>query len=210
MYTATNTLVDDISKYYDNTDLDTIQDADRRRNKVMQYVNRARDEIWWWRAWAWTWTSASITMSGGEASRPSKFSQVGTHGGLFDGNGHPWTEINWQEMQTLRNRAGTVNDKLFAVGTTIQVPNTASSQEFTIVYRLAPTLLSYGESLSPLPEHFGHALLLGSVARLKEEEGDDRQIWRNDFLRALSRAMMTERETGSRVLQMPNAVGGKW
>jgi hypothetical protein len=210
VYTETGTLVDDISKYYDNTDLDTVQDAARRRNKLLQFVNRARDEIWWWRSWPWTWTSTTLTMSSGEASRPADFAQVGTHGGMYDANGRPWVEINWQDMQTLRKRNVRVNDRLFSVGSNIQIPNTGSSQQFTFIYRQVPTNLTYGADIDPVPSHFGHALLLGSVARMKEEEGDPRSIWRDDFLRALSRAMMTERETASRPLQMPMAVGGKW
>ncbi len=53
-------------------------------------------------------------------------------------------------------------------------------------------------------------MLLGTVARLKEEEGDPRPLWREDFLRAMRRAMQTERESASRVQQMPMAVGRKW
>jgi hypothetical protein len=218
VYTETTTLVDDISLYYDNTDLDTVQDPTRRRNKILQFVNRARDEIWWYRPWPWTLTYTTLIMVAGQANVPPNFSEVGPRGGLYDAaQGRPWVQINYQEMVTLRERTVRVNDKLFAVGPnldtgvqSIVIPNTGSSEEFKLVYRMLPLNLAYGDDIEPLPSHFGHALLLGAVARMKEEEGDPRPLWRQDFLQALSRAMMTERETSSRPGQMPMAVGRKW
>jgi len=213
MYATTKALVDDILPYYDNTDADNVPDATVRQAKVMAFVNRVRDELWWWRDHRWTYTSSTVTMSSGEATFPTSFAQMGSFGGLFSqGSGIPWVEVNWQEMQTLRKRGMRTQSKLYAIGTTIQIPNTSSSETLDIVYRLAPTTLTYGQGIAftPMPSHFIRALLLGTVARLKEEEGDTRDIWREDYLRAVSDAFKVERETSSRAFQMPQAVGGMW
>ena len=217
MYSETGTLVDDISKYYDNTDLSTVQDATLRQGKIMQFVNRVRDEIWWMRPWTWTQQEDTVTMSSGIGGLPADFGTIGPQCGLYDqANGRPWTQINFQEMQTLRKRHVRVNDRLVAIGVdgaggpAALIPNTGSSEVFDLVYKARPLMLSYSDDILPMPTHFGQALLLGVVARLKEEEGDPRPLWREDYMRALSRAMVTEREAGSRPAQMPMAVGRKW
>jgi hypothetical protein len=155
-------------------------------------------------------SSDTLVMSGGEASLPSDFGRVSYEGYLIGPNGgSPWVEISWQDMTYLRARTLDQSKRLYAVGSVLQIPNVGNNDSFTLAYQtVAPTVADAGSAIG-FPAVFGEALLLGTVMKLKEEEGDQRQIWRVDYQSAIARAASVWSKT-SRPTRMPMTVGGMW
>lgn len=213
MYAATQAIVNDLAKIYDNTDMATVSDATVRQNKYVSILSRVYYELWFRRDWRWTYASTDpLTMSSGSASLPTGFTSIGGHGGLYDSVGNPWRFIAYQDMESLRERSVAVNEKLFSIGpSTVLIPNTGSSEAFRFVYRTKPAAFSYvsNTTLAPMPVHFTMALLLGCAAAMKQEEGDPRMDLQLAYARALSNAMKAEGGMGAAQV-LPMAIGGKW
>jgi hypothetical protein len=202
-----DTMVADIIANYDNTETTTLQNPTTRTARIVSYMQRAAEELWYHRAWPFAMDLEALVMSGGEASLPTDFARVGPEGALLDPNGKPWVEIAFQDMAYLRTRGLRQADHLFCIGSKVQVVNVASTQTFTLVYQLvAPTIATGGTTGFPIP--FSHAFLLGTVMKLKEEEGDAREIWRRDYQMALARATALWTQA-SRPQRMPKTLPGR-
>ena len=104
--------------YYDDTDvLDsgwTIPTAHLKR--VLHYINRAQEEIWYYRPWPWRMANYDFVFTGpGFSPLPENFSNVGPNGLLLDNQGRPWAEISYQDMVVLRKRSTRTQDQLFCI-----------------------------------------------------------------------------------------------
>jgi hypothetical protein len=208
MYTDVDTIVNDIKTIYDNTESASLQNTTARDARILHYLQRSVEDVWFHRAWPFAMASASITMVAGAKALPADFARVSIEGGLFDSNGISWVEISYQDMAYLRGRRLRQQGKLYTVGSTLQVVDVGSTATFTFVYQTqAPIQVAAGDT--GLPQTFGQVLLLGAVAKLKEEEGDTRPIWRADYQQALAK-MGTLYVKASRPQQMPQTVGGMW
>lgn len=205
-------LYDTILAVYENTDAATLVNATVRRARIVHFVQRALEGLWYDRSWPFSMSSATLTMAGGSAARPTDFAGVTGEGGLWDSNGHPWKEIGYQDMAVIRARHVEVTSKMFTVASTVLVPDTTSTSTFTLVYqKMTPELTAYGTSQAvPLPYGFWESLLLGAVALIKYEQGDKRPEWRLDYKDALARQQRLWRNQASRPTRLPITVGGQW
>lgn len=215
MYDDVADIIDTLVAVYDNTDESGVHNATTRRARMLHYVQRTAEELWYHRVWPFTIGSAAIAMVAGVDTLPDDFARVSLEGGLYGpaGNKSPWVEISIQDMLYIRSRVVEQQQRLFAIdGVNVLIPNVGSADSFVLVYqKTAPVLTDGGQSGDPtgFPQPFGEALLLGSVMKLKQEEGDARQHWREDFQRALARcgSLYTKQ---SRVQRMPVTIGGMW
>jgi hypothetical protein len=115
-------LLDAAVSYYDDTD---VVDSgwnltSGHKNRVLHYINRAQEEIWYYRPWPWRMASYDFAIGApnvGKARLPSNFSNVGPNGLFLDVNGEPWAEISYQDMVVLRKRRERTQDHLFCIGT---------------------------------------------------------------------------------------------
>jgi hypothetical protein len=206
MYADVASLVADVISIYDSTETATLQNAAARTARITHYLQRTAEDVWFHRAWPFAMASSSIVMVAGAKALPTDFARVSIEGGLFDANGIAWVEIAYQDMAYLRKRNLNQQSKLYTIGSTIQVVDVGSTATFTLVYqKVAPTMAT----TTGFPQPFGQVLLLGTVAKLKEEEGDARQIWRSDYAAALQK-VGTLYVKASRPQQMPQTIGGMW
>lgn len=214
MYADVDTLVADVISIYDSTETSSLQNLAARTARIVHYLQRTVEDVWFHRAWPFSMASDTLTMTAGEDSLPTDFGRISIEGALFDSNGISWVEIPYQDMQYLRTRGLKQQAKLFAIGSMLQVVDPTSTASFTLVYqKMAPTIaagedMGLGEDIG-FPQSFGQVLLLGTVAKLKEEEGDTRQIWKADYQQALGK-MGTLYQRESRPSQMPQTIGGMW
>lgn len=204
-----DTIVADIVANYDNTDQATYQNPTTREARIRSYMQRAVEDLWYHRSWSFAMTSANVTMVAGEGTIPTTYARIGPEGALLDSNGIPWVEVAYQDMAYLRKRRLRQQDHLFCIGSKVQVVNIASAAIFTLVFQTqAPTIAAAGGTGFPQP--FGQAILLGTVMKLKEEEGDARDIWRRDYQTVLAKVTALWAPGTSRPAKMPMAVGGMW
>lgn len=216
MYTTFDAIVSDILNIYDNTEDTAMQQVTNRTNRVVHYVQRTVEDLWYdTRVWSFTMASDSLTMVAGECAFPDDFAQVSGEGVLLDSDGKPWVEIPYQDMEYIRRKGLEQTNRYYAIGATIKVPNVTSTAGFTLIYqKLAPTVaLGTGSEVlgdAGIPLVFGEAILLGAVTKLKEEEGDARQIWRMDYMKAMSRAASVWSKGRTRPSRMPVTIGGMW
>lgn len=213
MYDDCSDIVDDVIAIYDNTDESGVHNVTTRRARIVHYLQRTMEDLWFHRSWPFSMNSAALVMVAGEDTLPTDFARISYEGCLLGpSSNRPWTEISFQDMAYLRTRQVEQNRKVFAVGSVIQIPNTASTETFTLIYqKVAPTAGYGGQSGDPtgFPLPFGEALLLGTVAKLKAEEGDPRTNWREDYQKAVARAGALWIRA-SRASRMPMTVGGMW
>jgi len=216
MYTTFDAIVSDVLNIYDNTEDTSVQQVTNRTNRILHYIQRTIEDLWYDpRVWSFTMASDILTMAAGESAFPDDFAQVSGEGGLFDANGKPWVEIPYQDMAYLRGRSLEQNSRFYAIGATIRVPNVQSTEGFTLIYqKVAPTAVLVNDNTlladAGFPPVFGEAILLGTVSKLKEEEGDARQTWRMDYMKALSRVASVWSKNRTRVSRMPVTIGGMW
>jgi len=114
-------LMKEAISYYDDTDvIDSGYDPNTsHRKRVLHYINRAQEEIWYYRPWPWRMAEYDFSIGApnvGEASMPGNFSNVGPNGLLLDNQGRPWAEISYQDMVVLRKRSTRTQDQLFCIG----------------------------------------------------------------------------------------------
>lgn len=212
MYDDVADIIDDIISVYDSTDEAAVHNATTRRLRILHYLQRGAEELWYHRSWPFTMASATLNMAAGKASVPTDFARVSYEGMLIGPDGKPWTEINWQDMLYFRERTLEQSRHYFAVTDEILTPNVGSSETFTLLYqKVTPTLTDGGQSGDPtgFPQPFGEALMLSGVVKLKSDEGDARETWRADYLKALARATALWTRA-SRASRMPMTVGGMW
>ena len=202
-----DTMLADIAAHYDNVETSTLQNPTTRTARYVSYMQRAAEELWYHRAWPFAMAVAPITMVAGAVALPTDFARVGPEGAVLDSRGMPWVEISFQDMAYLRTRRLQQAQHLFCIGPTLQVVNVASTETFTIIYQItAPEIATGATTGFPIP--FSHALLLGTVMKLKEEEGDARDIWRRDYFSALAKATALWTQA-SRPQRMPKTVPGR-
>lgn len=216
MYTTFDAIVSDILNIYDNTEDTAVQQVTNRTNRILHYLQRTVEDLWYDpRVWSFTMGSDALTMSGGECAFPDDFAQVSGEGVLVDSGGKAWVEIPYQDMEYIRRKGLEQNSRYYAIGATLKVPVVTSTETYTLIYqKVAPTvaLITGNELLGDagIPPVFGEAILLGAVTKLKEEEGDARQGWRADYMKAVSRAASVWSKGRTRVSRMPVTIGGMW
>lgn len=201
-----------ILTFYENTDAAQLADPTVRRARVVHFMQRAVDGIWYDRAWPFTMTSTALTMVGGQAARPTTFAGVTSEGGLWDSTGTPYKEIDYQDMAVVRARGVEGGRKLFAVGSNVQVSDTGSTETLTLVYQtVSPTVSVYGSTQAfVLPYGFWEVLLLGAVTLIKGELQDVRETWGRQYAVALAKQQRLWKGYASRPRRLPNTVGGMW
>lgn len=211
MYADFSVVIDDVVAQYDNTDGSAVHNSTTRRLRILHYGQRTMEKIWFHRAWPFAMATDTIAMVTGSAALPDDFARISYEGAVFGpGSNVPWVEISWQDMQYLRKRTLDQSKHYYAIGPgLIQIPNVSSSESFTMMYQTVAPALSDSTGIGGLPAPFGEALLLGTVYKLKEEEGDARTMWRNDFNEALARATALWGRS-SRSSRMPMTIGGMW
>lgn len=219
MYTTGKQIVDEVLAYYDNTDASTMQNGESRRARILHYLQRTAEDVWFHRSWPFTVESSQRNFTTGISTVPSNFGQISSEGGLFDLNGRAWVEIAHQDMLYLRMRGVRANDHIYSIGGNagqgtqyIYLPGTALVTSMYLVYQTrTPTIVDdpFGEGYLPFPQPFGEVLLMGTVAKMKGEEGDARQDWKVDYAKALSRVAATYVKR-TRPQMMPQSVGGMW
>ncbi len=212
MYDDVAAIIDDIVAVYDNTDETAVHNVTTRRARILHYVQRTAEELWYHRSWPFSMTSATLVMAAGKADVPTDFARISYEGLLIGPNGKPWTEVNWQDMLYFRERTLEQSKHFFAVTNEILTPNVGSADTFTLLYqKTAPVLTDGGQNGDPtgFPQPFGEALLLGAVVKLKGDEGDVSEVRRADYRAAVARAgALWIRAT--RASRMPMTVGGMW
>lgn len=211
MYTTASAIIDDIVSVYDNTDESGAHNLTTRRARILHYIQRTTEKLWYYRSWPFSMASATVVMVAGEGSLPTDFSRISYEGALLGpGARKPWVEIDFQSMAYMRASRVEQTSRVFAVGSKLQIPDVNNTQSFLLVYQtVAPTQVDDGSAETGLPLPFGEALLLGAVYKLKEEEGDPRPHWRQDFADALGRATALWVKN-NRAQRMPNTIGGMW
>lgn len=239
LFTNYSDLVAKAVSYYDDTDIIdsgwTLPTPHAKR--IYHYVNRAQEEIWYYRPWPWrmaTMDADAISVSNGVAQMPTNFSNVGPNGLFLDQEGRPWAEIGVQDMVVLRKRQERTRDHLFCVGEDatqyddgdigddagvrksgryIMVPNTGETMSGFQVYfeMIAPHVsIDNANDAIGVPPNYHHALLMGTVAKMQEAKGDARSIWRSDFVATLAKMAAENEHLTSRPRQMPVTIGRMW
>jgi hypothetical protein len=201
-----------ILEKYENADPAQLVDITDRWERIVHFAQRSVDEIWYDRAWPFSMATSALAMVGGSAARPSTFAGLSSEGGMWDSSGRVWQEIGYQDMVVIRARHTNTGERLFSVGATVLVPDTASTASFTLAYQAtAPELTAQGTSQPvPLPYAFWQAIVLGAVALLKSESGDQRPQWGLQYQAALARQQRLWRSQATRPLRLPITVGGQW
>jgi hypothetical protein len=223
--------------YYDDTDvIDSGWDmTDQHRKRIQHYINRAQEEIWYYRPWPWR--MAFYDMGGtGEVILPGNFSNVGPNGLLLDREGRPWAEISYQDMVVLQKRRERTQDELFCIGNpskpyNFDLPDASGDtgaysgfrvlavanpdqdlSGFTLYYEMTAPKVTDDKWQFPIdiPNGFHHTLLLGTVAKMQEAKGDGRSIWRSDFVATLAKLAAELEPLQSRMRQMPVTIGRMW
>jgi len=235
-------LMTQAASYYDDADvIDTGWTLPPQHQKrIYHYINRAQEEIWYYRPWSWrmAYYDFTFTDEDGLAELPFNFSNVGPNGLLLDTDGRPWAEIGFQDMVVLRKKRLSTKAELFAVGSdvlgsgvweadggpgtddagvpvttrSIMIPDLANTQQFTLFFEMAAPLVTVDDADNPIgvPRNFHNALLTGTVAKMQEAKGDARSIWRSDFIATLAKIAAEEEHLTSRPRQMPVTIGGMW
>jgi hypothetical protein len=235
-------LMKELISFYDDVDvIDSGYSVPLTHQKrIFHYINRAQEEIWYYRPWPWrmaTYDFSVGTPANGRALLPLNFSNVGPNGLLIGPGEHrPWVEISYQDMVVLRRSALRTKDHLFCIGddnkqwdadapantgTTgvysgaryLLVPDT--SQDFTgfeLLYEMTAPTVTYDVRTQAIgvPAGFHHALMVGSVAKVQEGKGDARSVWRSDFVATLAKLAAELEALQSRPRQMPVTIGRMW
>jgi hypothetical protein len=226
-------LMTQAASYYDDADvIDTgwvlpVQ----HQKRIYHYINRAQEEIWYYRPWSWRMARLSVNFYAGAVQLPLNFSNVGPNGLLFGPENDPWAEISFQDMMVLQQRNMRTQDHLFAVGNAqldgtdevagvpvtfrkLMIPDPAAiaSASFLLLYEMTAPLVTVDDATEEIgiPRNFHNALLMGTVAKMQEAKGDARSIWRSDFIATLAKIAAEEEHLTSRPRQMPVTIGGMW
>jgi hypothetical protein len=213
VYTEVDDIVADITAIYQNTDQTTYQDVTKRTARILHYMQRTGEDLWYDRPWTFAMKSASVTMSSGSAALPTDFGRLSEEGALYDANGQPWLECtSFQDFVVRRAWGGTEkNRRRFIIAGTVQVVDSASTQTFTLVYqKQAPTMETGTGKVTGFPQEFGEAILMGTVVKLQLGENDPRRDWKEDYLKTVMRLRASWRSGRSRLQQMPVTIGGAW
>jgi hypothetical protein len=230
-YGVVEDLLKDVASYYDDVDANTYTLPDSKKNRYLHYAQRTVDEIVNFKPWPWKMAHAPIQFNitpanGHEAEAPPDFANVGPNGALLDSTGEPWAEIDYRNMVFLISAAQQTTRHYFCIGRRILdtstnlgdggvtggesrgllIPDSNNTTIFTLFYETSPPKLVLGNAI-PLPESFHNTLLLGTVAKLQEGKGDPRDIWRAEYVAALSKQVALLKPLSSRVQQMPLTTG---
>jgi hypothetical protein len=232
-YASVDTLIADVASFYDDTNATTYTLPPSKINRYRHYIQRTIDDIYAYKAWPWKMAYKAIQFNvtpanGREAPVPADFANVGPNGALFDSVGEPWAEIDFRNMIAIitANRLGSRH--YFCVGRRIEsssagigdggvleadargllIPDPNNTTTFMLFYETSPPLLpADGTDPVPIPEAMHHALLLGTVAKLQEGKADPRDIWRAEYIAALTKQVAALMPMASRVKQMPMSSG---
>lgn len=230
-YALVDDLIKDVASYYDDTDATIYTLPPSKLQRYLHYAQRTVDEIVNFKPWPWKMAHTTLTFNvtpanGYEAVAPADFANVGPNGALMDRTGEPWAEIDYRNMVFLIASGRDASRHWFCIGRRIaststavgdggvlegdarglMIPDRNNTQPFTLFYETSPPKLVLGEVV-PLPESFHNAALLGTVAKLQEGKGDPRDIWRAEYVAALSKQVALLKPLSSRVAQMPMTTG---
>lgn len=206
-YTSTDEIIDDLQAVYDSQ---ALVGSTSRRARLLNYVNRAADELWILRTWTFTIGRTTITFTNGVGALPTDFFGVGD-GGLYDQNGRAWVEVPYNDLVSENLKSVNTRLHLYALSDVITLADANNNQDFTFVYTMQAPQYTDGDDLTPMPSAFGRAILLGAAMFLKRDEGDLRPQYEQEYRIAQSQLCKAFPALRSRPMQMPMAVGnGRW
>lgn len=230
-YALVDDLLKDVASHYDDTDATAFVLPTSKLNRYLHYVQRTLDEIYNFKPWPWKMAYKTLQFNvspanGREAPVPKDFANVGPNGALFDPRGEPWAEISFRDMIALHASGSGQSNHLFAVGRRqadastavgdggvknadsrgLLIPDPNRTDAFTLFYETSPPKAALG-AVIPIPESMHNALLLGTVAKLQEGKADPRDIWRAEYVTALSKQVAALMPLTSRMRQMPLTTG---
>lgn len=117
-YATVGDLINDVAAYYNDTDAINYNLSAATKRRLLFYVQRTVDEIWYFRPWAFKMNYVVLdTWMNGMAALPFNFATVGPKGGLFEQQNHAlWTEVDFQEWMALRQRNVTQGHRVYTIG----------------------------------------------------------------------------------------------
>lgn len=119
-YATVGDLINDVAAYYNDTDAINYNLSAATKRRLLFYVQRTVDEIWYFRPWAFKMNYLSVQGSdiqNGAYALPFNFATVGSKGGLFEQVNHTlWTEVDFQEWMVLRQRGNTQQMRWYTIG----------------------------------------------------------------------------------------------
>lgn len=210
MYTTVTALIDDIVSFYDNTESDSHQNRTKRRARILHHLNKVVEDLWFFRPWRFVTASASLVLANGVASLPADFANIG-EGTVRDAQGNPWVEVSYQDMLVFRQQSINSTRHFYALSDVLTIPDPASTATLTMLYTKAAPVLSEAQASNwgGFPTNFRKALMLGTVAFVKEEEGE-KGSWKMDYIEAKSMLARTAMSMRSRQQQLPSSGSGMW
>lgn len=230
-YNTVLEVVEDLLSFFDETDTSVYQVPAPRIRRLGFYVQRASDELWDEKPWDFKYAvHGPFAFSDGHATLPANVANVGSDGLLWneaDNSREPWAQTDIQTMTALRAIGRERFKRWFAIGLLDQVSafpqqgtreiwipkDDANFGQFKLFYEKSPRqfqLDSLGSESVPFPETFHNALFANCVAKLQQAKGDPTPAWKGEYLMLLSRLKANYYVNASRMLQMPNTVGGQW
>lgn len=119
-YALADDLINDVAAYYNDTDAINFNLSPATKRRMLFYVQRTVDEIWYYRPWAFKMNYLTVQgadIVGGAYALPFNFATVGSKGGLFEQSNHTlWTEVDFQEWMVLRQRGNTQQVRWYTIG----------------------------------------------------------------------------------------------
>lgn len=132
-YATVMDLIKDVASFYNDTDALNYVLPESTKRRILHYIQRTSDEIWYYRPWNFKMLTESVVPSSGEYALPYNFATIGPKGLLVEDSTHNvWYEIDYQEWTVLRSRpAAYSNERKFAIGSSALIPNTQDLGEGT-------------------------------------------------------------------------------
>lgn len=117
-YGTVGDLINDVAAYYNDTDAINYVLSPATKRRLLFYVQRTVDEIWYFRPWSFKMNYfVCNNWSSGVHALPYNFATVGPKGGLFEQVTHIlWTEVDFQEWMVVRQKAATQQERLYTIG----------------------------------------------------------------------------------------------
>jgi hypothetical protein len=116
-YSTVDALIKDVASFYNDTDALTYILPESTRRRILHYVQRSVDEIWYYRPWSFKMLSFNFQASGGGATLPYNYATVGPKGALYeDGKTVPWREVDYQEWINFRQNGQYAAHRVFCIG----------------------------------------------------------------------------------------------
>jgi len=228
-FTSVDDLANTLLTNFDETDTDLFSIPAARVTRVQNFIQRASDLLWSHRPWNFKFQlhptgTNTFSFTSGFASVPDDLANIGPNGLLWntqDSYG-PWEEVDIQSMAVMRATGRYQNEQMFAVGLLstsyaendrlLWIPNdSAGYGAFKLLYEKSAPKITLGSAQDiRFPLAFHAVLYLGAAAKMQHAKGDPVPHWDVEYQLLLSKLEQEYYVNASKVLQMPQAVGGMW